>query len=279
MADGPARRDWRAGAAVPVQGAASKSSSVFVAGLTAVALLGALVGFLYWLLAGGEASVRYINIPLCEFVNPVWPPVPFAEADADRLVKHFAGGEKAFNDQEEERFRRKLESLKSLGDRPLVLHIAGLAVARDNQVYLLSSKAGPGVPDNNWHSLDDVFKAVAACPSKNKLLILDIAQPLADPARGVLADNASAQVTNMLRAMANREQIARPGVGHRRSRRVFARLRRAACHGFRLLHGSGPARPCGWVWRRRSRFLGERCARWPPMSATMWHGGRITLAA
>jgi hypothetical protein len=210
MADGPSRRDWRAGAAVPAQGATSKSSSVFVAGLAAVALLGALVGFLYWLLAGGDASVRYINIPLCEYVNPVWPPVPFAEADADRLVKHFNGGEKAFNDQEEERFRRKLESLKSLGDRPLVLHISGLAIARDNQVYLLSSKAGPGLPDNNWHSLDEVFKAVSACPSKNKLLILDIAQPLADPARGVLADNASAQVTTMVRAMANDNKL--PGL-------------------------------------------------------------------
>ncbi len=207
MADGPARRDWRAGAAVPAQGASSKSSSMFAAGLTAVALIGALAGLLYWLLIGGETAVRYINIPLCEYVNSVWPPVPFAEADADRLVKHFGGQEKAFNDQEEERFTRKLESLKTLGDRPLVLHIAGLAVARDDRVYVLSSKAGPGVPDKNWHPLDEVFKAVETCPAKEKLLILDLAQPLADPARGVLADTASAQINAALKVLAAEKKL------------------------------------------------------------------------
>lgn len=210
MADGPRRRDWRAGAATPVQGQASKSSSIFVAGLAAVALGGALIGLLYWLLGGSHGAVRYINIPLCEYDNPIWPPVPFAEADANRIAKHFANSEVAFKDQEKLRFAHKLDSLKTLGDSALVLHISGLAVTHDNRVYLLTSKAVPGTPDANWHPLDSVIKSMAECPAKNKLLILDVSQPVAAAARGVLADDATARIHSKLQALAAENKI--PGL-------------------------------------------------------------------
>lgn len=204
------QRDWRAGAGGPGRREAESRSSVFVAGLLAVTLLGILVGLVYWLLSGGTPTVGYMALPLSEHVDPVWPPVPFAEADADRLLKRFPGGEKAFNYQEAELFRRKLDSLKALGDRPLVLHIAGLAVVHDGRPYLLSSKAAPGAPDANWHALTDILDAWAACPARDKLLILDVIHPVARADRGILADTAAVAVHGTLKSRADEGKL--PGL-------------------------------------------------------------------
>src|SRR5262245_48696472 len=101
MADTRPQRDWRAGAASPATsaGTAPSKAPLFATGLVAVTLIGALVGLAYWLLAPDEGAARFITMPLCEYDSP-WPPVPFAEADADRLLAHFPGGEKAFSNQE-----------------------------------------------------------------------------------------------------------------------------------------------------------------------------------
>lgn len=198
MADMQPRRDWRAAATAP-PGADSRSKfPVFLASVVAAAMIGAVVGLAYWLFAGDEGPARFITMPLCEY-DPPWPPVPFAEADADRLLAHFPSGEKAFANQEEELFTRKLKSLEDHKGRPLVIHITGLAVVRGGKVFLLSSRARPGEPDRNWHPLEDLLDAVARCPAKEKLLILDLAHPVAAAECGVLIDQASTVLNARIR--------------------------------------------------------------------------------
>ncbi|MBX7104038.1 MAG: hypothetical protein K1X57_08145 [Gemmataceae bacterium] len=210
MSDGRPQRDWRAGGTAPAGGGGQSKANIFVAGLLAVALAGVLAGFGYWLVSGGESTVRYIALPLSEHSHPAWPAVPYAEADAERLLKHFPGGEKAFNNQEEELFSRKLDSLKSLGDRPLVLHISALCVVHEGKPYLLSSKAAPGTPDKNWHPLSDLLAAVAACQAKEKLLILDVIHPVARADRGILADTSAIAVHGLLKSRADEGKL--PGL-------------------------------------------------------------------
>lgn len=210
MSDGRPQRDWRSGAAAGPGPTTDKKSSVFVAGLLAVTLAGALAGIAYWLVSGGEPAVKYIALPLSEHTHPAWPPVPFAEADAKRLLRHFPGGELAFNNQEEVQFKQKLESLKSLRDSRVVLHIPALCVVHEGKPYLISSKAEPGQVNGSWHLLADVLAAFGACPASEKLLILDVIHPVARADRGVIADTSGVAVNGYLKLLADEKKL--PGL-------------------------------------------------------------------
>ncbi|MFL5329489.1 MAG: caspase domain-containing protein [Gemmataceae bacterium] len=192
------RHDWRAEAMAPPGAGKSSKGPLFVAMLLAGILGGAIVGLWFWM--GSDPGPRFISIPLYDLNNDVWPPVPYAMADAHRLEQHFdeSAREVAATSREEVRYAEILKSLAARGDRPLVLHVTGLAVANGDIVYLLGARANPGEINGSWHPIEELLDAVRKCPAKNKLLILDVTRPVADPSCGVLAERASALLQSQL---------------------------------------------------------------------------------
>lgn len=210
MADIRPKRDWRSPATTPPGANAPSKAPLFLMGLLAATLIGALAGLAYWIFGGHTGPVRFITMPLCEYDEP-WPTVPFAEADADRLFARFpaASAEKAYSNQEQERFTATLKSLERHSGQPLVVHLSGLAVVHHGKIYILSSRAQPGEPDSNWHSLDELLDAMTRCEVKDKLLILDLGHAVADAKCGVLADVVSTALWTKLHEYV----AAKPNIG------------------------------------------------------------------
>jgi hypothetical protein len=78
-----------------------------------------------------------------------------------------------------------------------VLHLSALACVHNGAVYLLPGNARPDDPDT-WIALSTVLDAFGACPAKHKLLLLDVARPLANPFRGPLVDDVAECLHGML---------------------------------------------------------------------------------
>ena len=138
-----AERDWRKPAVTAPQEDAKSKLPLFVASVLGAALIGVLV----WLLLTPsiDSPTRLVYVPLV--INPAWPTVPFAQADFDRLAKHFCDtddgptrkSENAANLVEDKNYKRRLDELKDAYPRqPLFLYFTGIAVVWNNEVYLLS---------------------------------------------------------------------------------------------------------------------------------------------
>src|SRR5947208_4438750 len=131
----PARAGWRnpVDPAATAPAASDRAGRRFVVALALLAVAGAIAGMLYWILRPTPA--RLVTVPVVEYTDLAFPPVPGAERDSDRLRDCFPEhNEKAFDDQERDRLRAKLASLKAERDRPLVLHLTAAVATRDDAV-------------------------------------------------------------------------------------------------------------------------------------------------
>jgi hypothetical protein len=167
--------------------------------LALVALLaatGAVAGLWFWVQP--PVPPLLVTVPVSEYKDLAWPANPWAEQDSDLLRSCFQEqNDKAFDYQELERFRDLLKSLRGKTGRPVVLHLTALATVHGGRVYLLPADAAPAAPDT-WLPFEDVLQALASCPAKHKLLLLDVAHPLADPFYGPLADDVATRLHERL---------------------------------------------------------------------------------
>jgi hypothetical protein len=205
-----AANDWRAGGAGP-----SRTGLLVGTLLALLAVAGVVVGMLFW--TGRPDEPRFVAVPIGEYDHPAWPVNPWAMPDAVRLAACFPGyhdrpaASTNFNYQEQSRLRALLGWVAGtgrapdggppdqVGARPLVLHVTALATTRDNTVYLLPGDARPAEP-TTWVPVADVLDAVAASPAKKKLLILDLAHPVADPFGGTLRNDTATRLHDLLEA-------------------------------------------------------------------------------
>ncbi len=165
-------------------------------GLLAVG--GVLIGiFLYWL--GAKPQPQFVSVPVGEY-GPGWPVNPWSRQDADLLAGCFPGrAEVQFDAQEQAKFRALLAQLRSRGDTPLVLHVTALAAARDGKLCLIPGNPHPDDPAE-WVPVEEVLDAIKDSPAKGKLLVLDLAHPVADPFSGLLRDDAADRLDALLTA-------------------------------------------------------------------------------
>lgn len=192
--------DWR----TDTPGAAGNRTVLAVLSLFALlAIAGVLIGvFVWWF--GAKPEPRFVSVPVGEYEHPAWPVNPWARQDADRLAGCFPGRSAVeFASQQQNKFRDLLVRL-AVRDadkaRPLVLHVTALATVRVRKVYLLPGNAGPDDPDS-WVAVEellDAFDKTAA--DRGKLLVLDLAHPVADPFSGVLRDEVSDRLHELLEA-------------------------------------------------------------------------------
>ncbi|HET6575963.1 MAG TPA: hypothetical protein VFG68_20345 [Fimbriiglobus sp.] len=196
---GPARpAGWRA----DTPGAAGNRTVPAVLSLLALlAIAGVLVGvIIYWLRARPEP--RFVSVPVGEYDDPAWPVNPWANQDARRLADCFPGRpEPEFTAQQQDKFRTLLARLADRdadSARPLVLHVTALGAVHDRTVYLLPGLARPGDP-SSWIAVEELLdKFDKAAADRGKLLVLDLAHPTADPFAGVLRDEVSDRLHDLL---------------------------------------------------------------------------------
>jgi hypothetical protein len=168
------------------------------------ALLLALVGILAaWLLIPRSLPIPYfVSIALSEYDDPRLPAPAFARQDAAALLVPF--GEKAgkaFGSQQNQLLTREIDALRERDDRPLVVHLCALARVAGGEVYLLPADARLDAFPGDAKPLADVLRSLKACQAPNKLLLLDISRPLADPLRGILCDDVAEYLEAAVKAI------------------------------------------------------------------------------
>src|SRR5262245_54249939 len=159
-----------------------------------LAAAGGLAGLWFWI--ARAKTPRLVTVPVSEYTDPAWPANPWAEQDSDLLCGlrgAFPDSQKGFNFQERDRLTVLLESLRGDAKTPLVLHLSALACTRGGVVYLLPGQARPDNPAT-WLALTEALDAFEKCSARHKLLLLDVARPVADPFRGPLLDDVSDRV-------------------------------------------------------------------------------------
>ncbi len=101
----------------------------------------------------------------------------------------------------------RLERLGEVSAREslVVLLMAPARVGPGGQVEVLGTGAkgdGPG----RWIAFREILARVSACPARHRLVVLDVMRPMADPIRGILADDVAGRISQELEAAATTDQ-------------------------------------------------------------------------
>jgi hypothetical protein len=90
------------------------------------------------------------------------------------------------------------EFLGRAGRGPVVIYLNSCALPSPKGELCLVPVDAPLDRPDKWVPLRDVFAMLRACPARHKLLLVDVMQPLADPSRGLLADDAADRLQGLL---------------------------------------------------------------------------------
>jgi hypothetical protein len=210
MANGnetPARRPvgWRSApgttaTAVPGPGRAWRLVFLFLL------LLGILGAAAAWaMMRRNELPVEFWSLAIREYKEPLQH-TPFALQDRQALSEGFPHASVApYSVQNRNVFETALQDLSKRAGGVLVVHLCALAYGDGGTVYVIPGNAS--APENGI-PLAQVLQALREAPAKQKLLILDVARPVADRRSGVLVDNVAEQVYQQL----GREQAKPEGM-------------------------------------------------------------------
>jgi hypothetical protein len=187
-------RKWRARAAVDKVGAPSVLRTGAVFRLLAIMAVVAAAGLALLLYLRRLDDPVFLSIAVTEYTSPFFPPNPWAEQDSIGLLERFPHARKGYDSQTHSMLRSELEKTLSAGkNEPVVIHLSAHAMVRDGAIEILPGDAQPDDPSKRV-LLKDLVRALRESPSANKLLILDIMQPVADARLGVLIDDVASQV-------------------------------------------------------------------------------------
>jgi len=192
-------RDWRG-----AESAGTSVRPIVPLSIAAAVLLGLVAAWL-WTVRKPDTEPEFISLALSQY-EPPWPPVPFADADAGRLHA-ILGGAFDVSRQEKDRYDAQLADLASRKSEKLVMYVTGLAAADAGRAFVLTSHARPvgrdrqASDDGNWHPIEALIDAFCDCPApQGKLLLLDLAHPIADPACGVDSPRVAEEVYRTVQA-------------------------------------------------------------------------------
>ena len=192
---------------------ASRGLLLGVATLLFCGVTGVALGILGYL--GAPKPPYFVTLPV-EGYGRNYPAATAAEADGEWLMKVFEPDrrENAKNfGHLAEKFRDRLAVMRegrllpvSVGatgwplevDRPLVTHVACHVAVREGKVHVLPGDAAPD--GSGWVPLDELLDAIAACPARDKCLLLDVGRPRTRTFAGPYADDALAPLHAHLKA-------------------------------------------------------------------------------
>jgi hypothetical protein len=200
--------DWRSGGATPPRPSSTSSAGVRLFLLTALLLI-TLGGAIAWLVVYVEHAepVVFRSFAIREYAEPL-PSTPFAAQDSAELAHCFSEQRAADNTVLSE-----LLVLKALDELTVqnpgvvvVVHFCALARSDGSGVQVITANPGIGAPPGKV-SLAKVLEAMRKCKAKHKLLLLDLARPLAEARLGILADDVAEQVQLELKRQDDKEPL------------------------------------------------------------------------
>src|SRR5262249_2997691 len=166
------------------------------------------------LLSGADREPFFLSIPITEYSQTFYPINAWAEQDSDTLASMLApprseakGRAKAYESQDKGLLVQQLNNLRTNKDGRVVIHLSSLARTHNDEVYILPADAHPDRPES-WLPLREVLQAMQDCPSKQKLLILDIARPVAEPRLGFLIDDVGTTLHGTLERMTGEGKLS-----------------------------------------------------------------------
>jgi hypothetical protein len=265
-----------------------------------VALMALVGAFVAWLLLWNPPSPpAFLSFSVTQYSDVHWPVNALAEQDSRHLLAPFQAAQnpresllrkarrgEMFTSQVRLRLVEELKKLSDHPDRdqPVIVHLACLArTDAQGQVSLLPADARPEDPAS-WVALADVLKWVEACPARNKLLLLDVTRPLADPRLGILANDVADRVQDLLAAKkppyfvltaCSRGQVAL--VWDEMGQSVFGHYLEEGLQGAADRYGAGAQEGVVHV-SGLAEFVTRRVARWAArlemvQTPFLWSGG------
>lgn len=201
-AEAAGERDWHwrdaAPDEVPLLPEAKRRTKLVLALVFGAALIGTVFALVTW----------YVNLPglaviqsliVWEQEDPVIPARVVALDDSDLILRNFPEQrQNARQSQALENLKAELRKIAQEKKGPIVVHVSCPARTYEGEVYLLPARANPDDVDS-WLKLDFVLDALQDCGAKNKLLLLDLAHPLADTRLGLVCDDVAGGVEKTLK--------------------------------------------------------------------------------
>lgn len=165
---------------------------VFLAGIVVSAGIGAAVALLLPLVRP-LTGPYFVPLVVTDYPNPSWPQPKWTGQDREALRTSGLFPRtrpEAFTAQSGQQLRRELAALALVPpEQPVVVYLSALALREGpGRVCILPADASPDEPET-WLPLREVLERFRDCPARQRLLILDLAQPVADPWLGILAND------------------------------------------------------------------------------------------
>lgn len=178
---------------------------IVVFGVLFLGLAGVLLAL--FLIPKSPPRPAVVAVAIWKYTDPALPPNPFARKDGERLEACFpadtkrpeapAGRQEVIETADALRtFTADLAKQKD--DRPFVCSITALADETPAGAALLAP-----VPGGGDVTVKDLLDGMKACPAKEKLLILDLARPLARPVTGPFKADPARAVHDAITAYGN----------------------------------------------------------------------------
>src|SRR5579859_942404 len=208
---GKSKQSWKAaeGSAPKPGTPAAKRRQVLLLLLALLALVGIVAGWLVLL----KPPLDPYFLPLCvtEYKDRHLPANAQADQDREALLAGDYFKQKAANAFASQERRLLIQELDNLrGRKPkeatVVYLSAHLVADPSGELFLLPGDASIDDPAT-WVSFHDVLDRLHSCPSQQKLLVLDVARPTADPRLGILANDIAARIPEALEKVTDPDRL------------------------------------------------------------------------
>jgi hypothetical protein len=207
---GKSKGAWKQAQTGPAPGSpAAKRKQIFILLFCLLALGGAVAAWIYLI----EPPHNPYFLPLCvtEYKDRHIPANAQADQDRETLLAGNYFPQKAANafaSQEKRLLIQELEGLRQRkpNDATTVYVSSHVICDGSGTLFILPGDASIDDP-NTWIRFHDVLEGLKACPSKRKLLVLDVARPIADPRLGVLANDVAARIPEALNKVEDPDRL------------------------------------------------------------------------
>lgn len=170
---------------------------------------GAAGGMLSWLRSAPDPY--FVPCWITSYRSPLIPSNPWG--DQDRRALHDGGyfsksSASWSTSQDRHMLLQELASLEGLSASQSVVVYLSTYAGTDARgaVYLFTSDSDPDAPAH-WLPLRDVLHQIRNCPARQKLLVLDIMWPIANPRLGILADDVAGRIDEELQQVTDDDRL------------------------------------------------------------------------
>ncbi len=204
----PRARSWKEdpqGRGDAGKSATSRGRQIFGMAALLMVLVGLLAGFIYMFGSPPQSVLVPICVDVCDSYHLR---NPLAQRDRELLTRLGKSLNWKVEDTQADRSRtliqQRLQALATgISDEPVIVYVNALARVVDGKVYILVEDSKPEDMESAV-LLDDVLQALARCPSKHKLLLLDLQRPIRHARLGLLGDDVGSGVKEAIAKIEDR---------------------------------------------------------------------------